>query len=177
MNFDVVYEKYINGTATEEEKAYIEAEIAKAKKLSAIIDNKDAARVIVPAETAEVKRATKTMKKRFGLRVFVIVLAVLVGMTVIVAGSVFGYVHAKASGRAQYTKSECIELAKKSVAEHSDAVSTAIIVGEVDRDVRFYNGKFSDATYVYEIEVHKGGAEYEVAVNTATGQAVIVDVD
>ena len=27
MNFDQVYEKYVNGTATEEEKAYIEAEI------------------------------------------------------------------------------------------------------------------------------------------------------
>ncbi len=177
MNFDVVYEKYLNGTATEEEKAYIEAEIAKAKKLNAIIDSMDAKRAIAPAETEEVKRATRTMKKRFGLRVLAIVLAVLIGATVIVVGTMVGYVHVKASGRAQYNRSDCIELAKKSIADHSDVVSTELFVGDVDREVRFYNGKFSDATYVYEIEVHKGAVEYEVTVNTATGQAVIVDVD
>ena len=177
MNFDIVYEKYINGTATEEEKVYIEAEIAKARKLNAIIDSMEAKRPIAPAETEEVKRATKTMKKRFGLRALAIVLAVLIGATVLAVGTGVGYVHVRASSRAQYNRADCIELAKKSVADHSDVVSTELFVGDVDREIRFYNGKLSDATYVYEIEVHKGSVEYEVTVNTATGQAVIVDVD
>ena len=177
MNFDKVYEKYVNGTATEEEKAYVEAEIEKARKLSVIIDEMDAKRVIAPAKTEEVKKARKTMKKKFGICVVVISLTVLVSLALIITGTLFAYVNIKASGKAEYTKDECIELAKKSVNDHSDAVSTNLVVFEVDRDLRFYDGKLSRATYVYEIDVRKGFVEYEVEVNTATGEAVIVDVD
>ncbi|MBE6639485.1 MAG: hypothetical protein E7616_08590 [Ruminococcaceae bacterium] len=177
MNFDVVYEKYLNGTATEEEKAYIEAEIAKAKKLNAIIDQLDAKRVIQPAETKEVKQATKTMKKKFGIRAAAVSLAVLVILVLLIIGSIFTYIHIKAANKAEYTKNECIELAKKSVNDHSDVISTDLVVMGIDRDLRVYDGKLSRAVYIYEIEVRKGFLEYEVEVNTATGETVIVDVD
>lgn len=177
MNFDKVYEKYVNGTATEEEKVYIEAEIAKARKLSAIIDEMDSKRVIEPAETEEVKKATKTMKRKLGTRVIVIALSVLLSLMLIVMGTAFTYVNIKASGKAEYTKDECVEFAKKCVNDHSNVISTNLTVTDVERDIRFYDGKLSRATYIYEIEVRKGTVEYEVEVNTATGEAVILDVD
>ena len=40
MNFEELYEKYINGTATEEERAYVEAEIQKARRLTQLIDER-----------------------------------------------------------------------------------------------------------------------------------------
>lgn len=177
MNFDKIYEKYQNGTATEEERAYIESEIAKARKLTSIIDELDAKRVIEPAQPAEVLKVQKTMKKRLNIRVLVITLLVIATLVLATAASVFAYVNVKASGRAEYNREECIELAKKSVNDHSENASTHLVVLEVDRDVRFYNGKLSRATYVYEIEVVKGILQYEVEVDSATGKAVIVDVD
>ena len=177
MNFDQVYEKYINGTATEEEKAYVEAEIAKARKLSEIIDSMDAKKVIEPADSDKVRNATKTMKKKFGLRVLIISVSVLLILTLAIAGSIAAYVNVKASGAAEYSKEECFELAKKSVNDHSDSVSTDLIIVEWERDLRIVNGKLSKAVYVYEIEVRKGYVEYEVEVNSKTGEAIIVDVD
>ena len=38
MNFDKIYEKYQNGTATEEERAYIESKIAELEKKIAKAD-------------------------------------------------------------------------------------------------------------------------------------------
>ena len=177
MNFEKVYEKYLNGTATEEERQYIEQEIQKARKLSMILDEVDARRVIQPAEQDEVKTATKRMKKQLGLRVIVITLAVLLAVTLFVSGTLFAYVNIKASSGVLYDKAESIELAKKSVNDHSDAASSDLVIVDVERDLRFDNGKISRAYYVYEIEVRKGVVEYEVEINTHTGKAVIVDVD
>ena len=177
MNFDQVYEKYVNGTATEEEKAYVEAEIEKARKLSAIIDQMDSKRVIEPVNTDKVKAATKTMKKKFGLRALIISISVLIILALAIAASVAAYVNVKAYGAAEYTKEECFELAKKSVNDHGGSISTELVVTDWDRDLRIENGKLSKAVYVYEIEVRKGSVEYEVEVNAKTGRAVIVDVD
>ncbi|MBE6673213.1 MAG: hypothetical protein E7599_06810 [Ruminococcaceae bacterium] len=177
MNFDQVYEKYLNGTATEEEKAYVEAEIAKAKKLSEIIDSLEAKRVIESADTEKVKAATRTMKKKFGLRAALISLLVLVILGLSITVSILGYVNLKAHNAAEYDKQECFELAKKCVNDHGDVLSTDLAVVEWDRDLRIVNGKLSKAIYVYEIEVRKGTVEYEVEVNSRTGEAVIVDVD
>ena len=177
MNFDQVYEKYLNGTATEEEKAYIEAEIAKAKKLSEIIDSMDSKRVIAPSNTEKVRSATRTMKKRFGWRAALISFVVLIIVAVSIAVSIIGYVNLKAHNAVEYDRDECFELAKKCVNDHGDTISTKLRVTEWDRDLRIIDGKLSKAVYVYEIEVSKGSVEYEVEVNTKTGAAVIVDVD
>lgn len=177
MNFDQVYEKYINGTATEEEKVYIESEIAKARKLSEIIDTMDAKRVIEPADSDKVKKAAKTMKKKFGLRALIISISALLVLALIAIGSVIAYVNVKASLASEYSKEECFELAKKSVNDHSDLVSTDLTVVEWEKDLRIIDGRLSKAIYIYEIEVRKGYVEYEIEVNSKTGEAVIVDVD
>lgn len=56
-------------------------------------------------------------------------------------------------------------------------VALSLLATEVDKDTRLSDGKLSQATYVYTIEVHKGTVEYEVEVNAATGEARIVDVE
>jgi hypothetical protein len=104
-------------------------------------------------------------------------MSIVLAFALIVAATIFTYVNVKAYGRVEYSKAECIELAKKSVYDHSNVISTSLIIIDVDRDTRFKDGKLSNAVYVYEIDVRKGSVEYEVMVNSATGEAIIIDVD
>jgi hypothetical protein len=113
----------------------------------------------------------------FGLRAALISLAVLLLVVVSIAVSIHGYTRIKATDRAEYSKAECFELAKKAVNDHADTVSTDLAVTDWEKDIRYPDGKLSRAVYVYEIEIRKGYKEYEVEVNTSTGKATIVDVD
>ena len=79
MSFEKIYEKYTLGTATEEEKKFVEEEIAKARKLSEIIDGKktDGA-ILADADVATIKKARKRHSVKFALKALAISLAVAV---------------------------------------------------------------------------------------------------
>lgn len=55
MSFETLYEKYMNGTASEEERVYVEEEIAKARKLGEILEaaEKDKAKSASPSGGAD----------------------------------------------------------------------------------------------------------------------------
>ena len=55
MSFETLYEKYMNGTASEEERVYVEEEIAKARKLGEILEaaEKDKAKSASPSDGAD----------------------------------------------------------------------------------------------------------------------------
>lgn len=176
MNFEKAFENYKNGTATEEERAFVESEIAKARKINEAIEEMDAKRAIESAESQDVKKAIHQMKKKSGIRTAVISFIVVLAVAIVTVGSLFIYVNATASGKAAYSKEQCIEAAKLVVAEHIGDSSKEIRVYDVERDLRFEYGKLSSAMYVYEIEIGSGYTEYEVVVDSATGEARIVDI-
>ncbi len=175
MNFEKAFENYKNGTATEEERAYVENEIAKARKINEAIEAMDSKRVVEKAESDDVKKAIKKMKVKTAVRIAIISAIVVVALALIASISAVIYVNSTASGKAEFTKSECIEAAKQVVSETAGA-SAELRVRDVERDIRFEYGKPSSAKYYYEIEIAVGYMEYEVLVDSITGKAVIVDI-
>ncbi len=177
MNFEVVFEKYRNGTATEEEKAYVEAEIAKARRLNEVINEMEAGRAVKPAAAPDVKKAMNKAKKKNAIRIAVISFVVVFAVALAAVGSLLIYVNTTAAGKAAYTKTECIEAAKASVLERLDDTSKEMVVTDVEKDLRYEQyGKLSSAVYMYEIEIRVGYWEYEVLVDSATGQATVTDI-
>ena len=91
MKFEELYEKYLDGTATEEEREYVEGEIEKARKLNDILDRQDARRVIEPVEEDEVKKAQKAFNFKALIRTVVVVTVVFLLMAGGVLGGVFSF--------------------------------------------------------------------------------------
>ena len=177
MNFEELYEKYLNKTATEEEAAYVEAEIAKAKKLAAIIDEKDSARVIAPTEEKEVKSSVKAFLKKTKLRVVAIVLAAVLLLSALAVGGFFTAAMLKASANSVCDKNEAVELCKKWIADTHEGVKISDLrVTDVDRDLALHHG-FSRAYYEYDVEIVYQGTEYEFWVDSASGEVRLVDRD
>ena len=55
MNYEEAFKNYENGTATEEEKAFVKAELEKAKALSSIIDDDKVVETPSPIAEADVE--------------------------------------------------------------------------------------------------------------------------
>ncbi len=176
MNFEKAFENYKNGTATEEERAYVENEIAKARRINEAIEEMDSKRVVEKAESHDVKKAIKKMKIKTGVRIAVISFIVVLAVALIATVSTVIYVNSSASGKAAFTKTECIEAAKEAVLDKIGDPNAEMRMRDVERDIRFEYGKLSSATFVYEIEIASGYLEYEVVVDSVTGKAVIVDI-
>ena len=93
MNYEEAFKNYENGTATEEEKAFVKAELEKAKALSSIIDDDKVVETPSPIAEADVEEI-KTAKKQFKIKHLLFALgavAMLIAMVGAVLGGVFGY--------------------------------------------------------------------------------------
>ncbi len=176
MNFEKAFENYKNGTATNEERAFVENEIAKARKINEAIEEMDSKRVVEQAESKDVKKAISTMKRRTGIRIAIISFVVVLAVILVAVASLFIYTTATASGRAAYSREQCVEAAKLAVIERIGEPSAEVRMRDIEKDLRFEYGKLSSAMYVYEIEIVSGYMEYDVVVDSMTGKAVIVDI-
>lgn len=177
MNFEELYEKYLNKTATEEEAAYVESEIAKAKALAAIIDEKDAARVIAPTDDKAAKTSVKRFLKKTKMRVVMLVLSLTLILAVLAVGGFYTVAASIASSNAVCDKKEAVELCKKWLFDAYDTVKPEDLrVEEVDRDLCLHHG-ISRAYYEYDVEIAFRGSEYEFWVDAATGEVRLVDRD
>ena len=177
MNFDELYEKYKNNTATAEERALVEEEIAKAKKLAAILDEQDAKRVIAPTENETVTKSVKSFLHRTKVRITVIVLAIAILVAGLALGGFFTTAAILAGNNSVCNRDEAVELAKKAVTEFVGTSSDLELrVTEVDRDLVLHRG-ISKAHYEYEIEIriYKNGTtrEFDVEVNGLNGKTYI----
>ncbi len=177
MKFEELYQKYIDGTATDSEKAYVEEEIEKAKKLSAIIDSQDAKRVIAPVEKEEVQKA----KKLFTLRSIITIVAVSLIALVVVAGAVCGGIFGTAVTSAKNlshfeTTNEAGECAKRYIVNHLND-NGSLIVNEIDRDL-IMNVGLNKAYYSYEVEIQSlNGKEYDILVDGRNGECKVIEID
>ena len=97
LNFDELYEKYRNGNATDEERAYVEAEISKARRLAQIIDDQDNKRVIEPVEQEQIKKSVSGFMRHTRIRIALIVTAILLLLTVLSYAAFFGFALSKAA--------------------------------------------------------------------------------
>ena len=188
MKYDDAFTHYKDGTANDEEKEFVEQELAKARALVSMLDDDS-----VAARPAEVKRAeaaeVKEAKKQFSWHRLMIGLVAIIVLLV-----VFGAAGAYAKNSVAISSEEAVALAIQ--AAYEDAVSSewgaTAFVGEnnfrlderpdeVDR--KFVLGSnIKDSYYVYEIDVkgrdeNRVEWEYEIDIDARSGGALIVKVE
>ena len=88
MNYEDAFKNYENGTATEEEKAFVKAELAKAKSLGNMLEAEvvEEPSPITEAEVTEIKKAKKQFKIKHILFIVgsIICLVLAIFMSIIV---------------------------------------------------------------------------------------------
>ncbi len=176
MNFEELYEKYQNNTATEEERAYVESEIAKAKKLSAIIDEHDARHALEKADESTVKSSVKRFLKRTKIRVAIIVTAALILLFALTIGALAAIAAVKANENGKIDRNEAIALCEDYMVREFAADKNALRVEESGGEINFAHG-FNRVFYEYEIEIEYQGRDYEFWVSGATGDIRLQEID
>ncbi len=177
MNFEELYRKYKEGTATTEEAATVLREIEKAKRVSEILDAETPAcqEVISPADKAEVKRASKAFHWRSTVRTVIVCVICIAVLGALACGAVFGTALVSANRAKNVSEEEAIEAAKAALATHVEGSSTTeMIVSESELELDM-GTRLIDTVYVYEITLILGDYKYELDVSAKTGYAVISD--
>lgn len=184
MSFERLYEKYRNGTASAEEIAYVEEEIAKARKLGEILEaaeseNRSSAanEILEKAEEEQVKKARKKHGIRSSLRVLAISLVSAIAVAGIIVGSVFGAAVNAAKKQQKITESQAKTIALEYYAANcssSEATGEAYIK-EIEKDLEFTK-KLKNSYYKYTLEVGRlGGYKIEIEIDSRTGAVTLID--
>ena len=181
MNYEEAFRHYREGTATDEEKAFVLDELAKAKALSSLLDDEGLAVKRAPIKEAEAKDVKEAKHDLVWKRVLAGLIAIAVIVVVIgaVLGGVFGAAAAYGRDNILLDRAEAIAVAEEFA--RSDAASRKYtpdrVITDLPQDVE---DKFNFETdlrssyYSYEVDVTVWTAEgyeldYEVVVNTHTG--------
>lgn len=179
MDFEQAYKKLREGTATDEEAAFVARELENVRKISAILDDPALSDPgIKRAETETVQRARKAFNRKALIRTIVVVLCSLLAVAAIVCGILFIPSNISASGKLEITKEQAIDTAYDLLVEQvGEEEAKTYYVDYAHRHLR-YSGSIFDAVYVYRVEFENSfDREYEIEVNGNSGYAVITDIN
>lgn len=176
MDFESVYKKYVEGTANDEEKAFVEQELDKAQKMTEIIDAYQSSRPIEEeCDRETVKKAQKKFAKKNALRALAITAACIVLIAAIVLASVFGTAFGAANKNCNITEEEAKQIALQFVA-NTYGTNGVPIVTECKREID-YSSDLRHSVYTYEIEIQYGLVyEIDVRVNAKTGLVTLEEI-
>ena len=179
MNFEDAYKKLRDGTATDEEAAFVARELENVRRISSILDNPELSDPgIGQAEMDTVQKARKVFNQKTLIRTVVVVLCSLLVIAAIVCAILFIPSNISASGKVTLSKEQAVEVAHACLVEElGEEEAGRFYVDYAHRHLR-YVGSIFDAIYVYKIEyedIH--GREYEIEVNSNSGYTVIRDID
>lgn len=193
MNYEEAFRHYREGTATEEEKAFVLDEIAKAKALSSLLDDEALAVKAAPIKEADAKEVKEAKHQLAWKRVLAGLLSVAALLIIIgaVLGGVFGAAASYAKDSMVVGKAAAAKTAEDYAFEYTLSRYPSFIgdrssfIAEPEREIdeRFnFEGNLRDSYYTYEIEVEGWSAngfkyEYEISVNSKTGSCVVIDFD
>ena len=179
MNFEEAYRKLREGTATDEEAAFVARELENVRRISSILDDPALSDPgISKAKLETVQKARKAFNHKALIRTVVIVLCSLLIIAAVVCSILFIPSNISASGKVKLTKEQAVEAAYAClVKEVGEKQAEDFYVDYAHRHLR-YVGSIFDAVYVYKVEFEDPhGREYEIEVNSNTGYTVIRDVD
>ncbi len=112
MTFEDAYQKLREGTATDEEAAFVARELENVRRISAILDNPSLSDPgIEKAEVETVQRARRAFNRKTLLRTVVIVVCSLMAIATIVCAVLFIPSNLSASEKQKISKAEAIEIA------------------------------------------------------------------
>lgn len=178
MNFEEIYGKYKNGTATDEEKRFVEAEIIKARKISAILDEESYTaneNILLSANNDDFVKARRKFNKKNTIKTIIIVVCCVVFLTIICIGTIWGIAIHYASKLIKITDEEAIEYAKQCVYEYDGTKSSSLIVDDVEMEIDMKTD-ITESSYTYEVDLRSGKNAYKIDVNANSGYAKIINV-
>ena len=179
MNFEDAYKKLRDGTATDEEAAFVARELENVRRISSILDNPELSDPgIGQAEMDTVQKARKVFNQKTLIRTVVVVLCSLLVIAAIVCAILFIPSNISASGKVTLSKEQAVEVAHACLVEElGEEEAGRFYVDYAHRHLR-YVGSIFDAIYVYKVEYEDiYGREYEIEVNSNSGYTVIRDID
>lgn len=181
MNFDKAYDRFLAGTASEEEIAYVKSELNKLKKLEELMAEDRAPRPsLEKAEAEQYKKAKKAYTLRTAVTVFAIVLLVFAIVAGAVCGGIYGtaYSSAKSSDKVDYAEARTIayDFAYDYAISALKMTEPVIVVTEIEKELKM-ESPLKMSSYVYFAEVKVGRAELEIKIDSPTGTPVLIDID
>ena len=179
MNFEDAYKKLRDGTASDEEAAFVARELENVRRISSILDDPELSDPgIGQAEIETVQKARKVFNHKTLIRTIIVVLCSLLVIAAIVCAILFIPSNISASGKVKLTKEQAIEAAHACLVEEvGEEEAGRFYVDYAHRHLR-YVGSIFDAIYVYKVEYEDiYGREYEIEVNSNSGYTVIRDID
>lgn len=177
MNFDELYKKIQDGTATAEEQQCFKNEMEKLRKISAILSEEPAQPIFEEASADTIKAAKKRYSRKSIIKIIITTLLSLLLIAAIVCGIIFIPSCTSAARNDNIGSEQAVELAKACVSEFMDTDADDLIVRHIDKELRI-NGRLNNAVYVYEIKFNsRDGAKYEVEVSCKSGYSRLTDID
>ena len=179
MNFEEAYKKLREGTATDEEAAFVARELENVRRISFILDNPALSEPgITRAELETVRKARKAFNHKTLLRTIAVVLCSLLVIAAIACAILFIPSNISASGKVKLSKEQAVDTAYLYLVEElGEEQAKHLYADYAHRHLR-YVGSIFDAIYVYKIEFEDAyGREYEIEVNSNSGYTVIRDID
>lgn len=179
MNFEEAYKKLREGTATDEEAAFVARELENVRRISSILDDPALSDPgISKAKLETVQKARKAFNKKTLIRTVMIVLGCVLILAAIVCSILFIPSNLSASGKVELSKQQAVEAAYACLVKEVGAEQAqTFYVDYAHRHLR-YVGSIFDAIYVYKVEFEDPhGREYEIEVNSNSGYTVIRDID
>lgn len=203
MNYEEAFRHYKEGTATEEERAFVQDEIAKAKALSTLLDDEALAVKPAPIKEADAKEVREAKQQLIWKRVLVSMVTFLVLIVILgaVLGGVFGAAAAYGRNFATVSAEDARLVAEAYAFEQATKGHTTTVNGKPVTVVFPSDGKLTaeplkdvsekfnfetnlvDSYYVYRVEVegydpvNRLEWEYEIDVNSRTGACSVHKVD
>ena len=179
MNFDEALRHMQEGTATDEEKAYVEEKLKSANRSV----KSDSPRIIEKPKPAKIKGQKRELGKFFKL--IIVIIAIFLVLGVIFAG-VFGSAAANAKKAEVISKTEAQEIGQVYVyrlAQDGDMALPLVTsiddvkLYDIDHDLSYDAAKPANSFYVYEIIFNVMGSRIEIEVDTRTGKCTVTDIN
>lgn len=179
MDFKETYKKYLAGEASDKEKAFVEAEIEKARMVNAEILSSANAEIKTPEEKIKAKKK-KSLRQTIktiiiSVIVFAIIFVILVGAVGILAIS-----NAKNNLKTDETQAitaatEYAYIYARDNFAYAGSMEQMVVKRETkELELHF---PFNNCHYSYEFEFVAGYTEIDVEVDASTGICRITDVD
>lgn len=176
MNFKEAYERFLDGTATDEEIEYVRAEMKRAREIDAILESVPDNGIFNEPGKDTIKRARKQFNFRNTIRMIIVVICVLAVLAAAICAWIFGTAIPAARRNSDISEEQALIIARDFLAGITGEDVSGYLIHDIDRHLYSEHGLRS-TVYCYEIELRDGHTEYEVTVNAASGYATITDID
>ena len=175
MEFEKVYQKFLNGTASPEEIEFVRSEMKKASEINDILANVKNEGATNVAEKETVKKAMRTYRKKDTVKILVIVCAALLVLAIGIGLAIGIPIFKNAKGNMNYTAKEAEQIAIAHLAERYNYNKDEIEVRRVEKELEV-EGRIKNARYIYVVDVYNGVDEIlEVEIDAKTGRVIDVD--